>query len=92
MLTPGNAAFAAALADVHGHCVAFVDSGVAQSWPNLQHQLADAFAALQTTPLKSAPNTAHAEINSQLQHSAVAETAATMPPSLAHVVETFIQN
>ena len=85
VLTPGNAAFAAALAGVHGRCVAFVDSGVAQSWPNLQHQLADAFAALQTTPLKSAPNTAHAETNPQLQHSAVAETAATLPPSLAHV-------
>ena len=85
VLTPGNAAFAAALAGVHGHCVAFVDSGVAQSWPNLQHQLADAFAALQTTPLKSARTTAHAETNSQLQHSAVAETAATLLPSLAHV-------
>ena len=82
MLTPGNAAFAAALADVHGHCVAFVDSGVAQSWPNLQHQLADAFAALQTTPLKSAQTTAHAETNSQLQHNPVAET---LLPSLAHV-------
>lgn len=85
VLTPGNAAFAAALAGVHGRCVAFVDSGVAQSWPKLQHQLADAFAALQTTPLKSAPNTAHAETNSQLQHNPVAETAATLPPSLAHV-------
>ena len=85
VLTPGNAAFAAALAGVHGRCVAFVDSGVAQSWPKLQHQLADAFAALQTTPLKGAPNTAHAETNSQLQHNPVAETAETLPPSLAHV-------
>jgi 3-dehydroquinate synthase len=84
VLTPGNAAFAAALADVHGHCVAFVDSGVAQSWPNLQHQLADAFAALQITPLKSARTSSHAETNSRLQHSSVAETAETFPPSLAH--------
>ena len=82
MLAPGNAAFAAALAGVHGHCVAFIDSGVAQSWPNLQHELVGAIAGLQTTPMKIAPITAHAETTSNLQHSVGAQT---LLPSLAHV-------
>ena len=82
VLAPGNAAFAAALAGVHGHCVAFIDSGVAQSWPNLQHELVGAIAGLQTTPMKIAPITAHAETTSNLQHSVGAQT---LLPSLAHV-------
>ena len=76
VLAPGNAAFAAALAQVHGHCVAFIDSGVAQSWPEIAPQLMGAFAALQP---------AHGETTSHLQHGAVAATTPTVAPSLAHV-------
>ncbi len=72
MLAPGNAAFAAALAQVHGHCVAFIDSGVAQSWPELAPQLMGAFAAL---------HPAHEETTSHQQH----RTASATSPSLAHV-------
>ena len=76
MLAPGNAAFAAALAQVHGHCVAFIDSGVAQSWPELAPQLMGAFAALQST---------HGETTSHLQHRTASATSPTLAPSLAHV-------
>ena len=76
VLAPGNAAFAAALAQVHGQCVAFIDSGVAQSWPELALQLMGAFAALQP---------AHGDTTSHLQHGAVAATTPTVAPSLAHV-------
>lgn len=65
VLAPGNAAFAAALAQVHGNCVAFIDSEVAQSWPVLARQLMGAFAALQpsaSSPNPSAPCLAHVEI------------------------------
>ena len=76
VLAPGNAAFAAALAQVHGQCVAFIDSGVAQSWPELAPQLIGAFAALQP---------AHGDTTSHLQHGAAAATTPTVAPSLAHV-------
>ena len=76
VLAPGNTAFAAALAQVHGQCVAFIDSGVAQSWPELALQLMGAFAALQP---------AHGDTTSHLQHGAVAATTPTVAPSLAHV-------
>ncbi len=45
-LAPGNGAFAGAMAGIHGDCVAFIDSGVAASWPELGPQLTAAFAAL----------------------------------------------
>ena len=76
VLAPGNAAFAAALAQVHGHCVAFIDSGVAQSWPEIAPQLMGAFAALQP---------AREEITSHEQHGAALATSPTVAPSLAHV-------
>lgn len=85
VLTPGNLAFAAALAQVHGHCVAFIDSGVAQCWPKLSHELMAAFAALQHPPMATGPKNVHAEIISPLQQSAHTASAQTLLPSLAHV-------
>ena len=83
MLAPGNSAFAAALAQVHGHCVAFIDSGVAQCWPQLSHELMDAFAALQQTPMATATTTAHAPTNNSLHHGA--DSVQTCNPVLSHV-------
>ena len=83
MLAPGNVAFAAALAQVHGHCVAFIDSGVAQCWPQLSSELMDAFAALQQTPMASAITTAHAPTNNSLRHGT--DSVQTCNPVLVHI-------
>ena len=83
MLAPGNLAFAAALAQVHSHCVAFIDSGVAQCWPKLSSELMDAFAALQQTPMAIATTTAHAPTNNSLHHGA--NSVQTCNPVLSHV-------
>ena len=83
VLAPGNAAFSAALAQVHGHCVAFIDSGVAQCWPKLSHELMDAFAALQQTSMASTSTTAHAPTNNSFQHDT--DSVQACNPVLSHV-------
>lgn len=83
MLAPGNGAFAQAFAGVHGHCVAFIDSGVAQRWPNLARQLMDAFASLQGARVASASTHANAATHQSLQDGA--NTVQSCVPVLAHV-------
>ncbi len=85
VLAPGNAAFTAALEQVHGNCVAFVDSGVAQSWPHLSQKIAGAFAALQPAATSSASQHSSAKVQRNSQPVAGASPVATVAPCLAHV-------